>query len=52
MATAYREYLKTGVLERSDDDVKPDIPLYIETFELETIEKIPIPVSTMVPLTP
>ncbi|HHT54323.1 MAG TPA: hypothetical protein GX011_05265 [Clostridiales bacterium] len=55
MATAYREYLaKTGVLERlSDDDVKPDIPLYIETFgAIETIEKIlSIPVSTMVPLT-
>ena len=37
----------------SDDDVKPDIPLYIEIFEqFETIEKIiSIPVSTMVPLT-
>ncbi len=55
MATAYREYLaRTGVLNRlTDDDVKPDIPLYIETFgAMETIERIlSIPVNKMVPLT-
>ncbi|MGI6166853.1 MAG: DUF5696 domain-containing protein [Eubacteriales bacterium] len=55
MATAYREYLaRTGVLKRlTDDDVKPDIPLYIETFgAVETTERIlTIPVNTMVPLT-
>ncbi len=55
MAKAYREYLESkGILTRlTEDDVKEDIPLYIETFgAVETTKKIlSIPVSTMAPLT-
>ena len=43
MARAYRDYLmKNGTLTRlGDEDVKADIPLYIETFGVtQTIEKI------------
>jgi hypothetical protein len=55
MAVAYRDYLtESGVLtKKTSDDVKTDIPLYIETFgAIETTEKIlSIPVTVMAPLT-
>lgn len=55
MAKAYREYLESnGSLTRlTSDDVKDDIPLYIETFgALETTERfLSIPLSVMTPLT-
>ncbi len=55
MAEAYREYLiRTGELEAlKAEDVKEDIPVYIETFgTLETLEKImSIPVNVMTSLT-
>ncbi len=55
MAHAYQDYLVSiGDLERlTEDDIKEDIPLYIETFgALDTYEKImSIPVSVMTPLT-
>ncbi len=55
MAKAYRQYLEgKGVLSRlTKDDVKEDIPLYIETLgALETTEKfLSIPVDVMTPLT-
>ncbi len=55
MAKAYREYLEAkGVLTRlTSEDVKDDIPLYIETFgALETTEKfLSIPMDVMTPLT-
>ena len=55
MALAYRNYLvEKGVLTRlTSDDVKEDIPLYIETFgTIPTIEKfLSIPVTVMTPLT-
>ncbi len=55
MAKAYREYLESsGVLTRlTADDVKNQIPLYIETFgALETTERfLSIPVDVMAPLT-
>ena len=54
MALAYRHYLiKKGILTKlTDEDVKKDIPLYIETFgTIPTIEKIlSIPVTVMTPL--
>lgn len=55
MAQAYSDYMVSkGVLEKlTVDDVKEDIPLYIETFgTFETLEKImSIPVNVMTPLT-
>ncbi len=55
MAVAYREHLEaTGVLTRlTEDDVKEDVPLYIETFgALQTTERfLSIPVDVMTPLT-
>ncbi len=55
MAKAYREYLEAkGVLTRlKAEDVKENIPLYIETFgALETTEKfLSIPMDVMTPLT-
>ncbi len=55
MARAYSAYLvDKGVLKRlTEDDVKENIPLYIETFgTLETLEKIlSVPVNVMTPLT-
>ncbi len=55
MAKAYRDYLEgTGVLTKlTSEDVKEDIPLYIETFgALYTTERIlSIPVQVMTPLT-
>ncbi len=55
MAKAYREYLiNNGTLSKlTDDDVKADIPLYIETFgAIETTEKfMSIPYNTMKALT-
>ncbi len=55
MAKAYREYLEDkGVLTQlTADDVKSDIPLYIETFgAVETTERVlSVPVKTMAPLT-
>lgn len=56
MAEAYRDYLtKTGKLNDAltEDDVKEDLPLYIEVFgALETQETIAtIPVWVMTPLT-
>lgn len=55
MAKAYREYLENGeVLTRLDEeDVRDDIPLYIESFgALETTERfLSIPLKVMTPLT-
>ncbi len=55
MAKAYRSYLEsTGVLTRlTTENVKEDIPLYIETFgALTTTERfLSIPVEVMTPLT-
>lgn len=55
MAKAYRQYLEeAGVLTRlTENDVKKDIPLFIETFgAIWTVERIlTIPVDTMAPLT-
>ena len=55
MAFAYRDYLiENGVLTKlTADDVKKDIPLYIETFgAIPTVEKIlSVPVTVMTPLT-
>jgi hypothetical protein len=55
MAAAYRDYLiKKGELDAlTKDDIKEDIPVYVETFgTLETLEKImSIPVNVMTPLT-
>jgi len=55
MANAYRKYLeKEEILTRLDeDDVKEDIPLYIETFgsALTTKKVLSIPVDVMAPLT-
>ena len=55
MAAAYRDYLyATGNLEAlTQDDIKADIPVYVETFgTLETLEKImSIPVNVMTSLT-
>ena len=55
MAYAYRDYLvQNGVLTRlTEEDVKEDIPLYIETFgAMETVEKfLSIPVTVLTPLT-
>jgi quinol monooxygenase YgiN len=55
MAEAYRDYLEgSGVLTRlTEDDVKEDIPLYIETFGCTvTTEKfLSIPYDTEIPLT-
>ena len=55
MAFAYRDYLiNKGVLTKlTADDVKEDIPLYIETFgTIPTTEKIlSVPVTVMTPLT-
>ncbi|MBE6531359.1 MAG: hypothetical protein E7679_04645 [Ruminococcaceae bacterium] len=55
MAQAYRDYLeRTGVITRlTEQDVKEDIPVYIETFgAIETTKRVlSIPVSTMAPLT-
>ena len=52
---AVRDYwFKTGVLTRlTEEDVKEDIPLYIESFgALETLEKVlSVPVWVMTPLT-
>lgn len=55
MAVAYRDYLTSnGVIsKKTSDDIKNDIPLYIESFgSIETTEKImSIPVTVMSPLT-
>ncbi len=55
MAMAYREYLEgEGILTRlTSEDVKEQLPLYIETFgALYTTEKfLSIPVEVMTPLT-
>ena len=55
MAFAYRDYLiEKGILTKlTADDVKEDIPLYIETFgTIPTTEKIlSVPVTVMTPLT-
>ena len=55
MAKAYREYLVgNGVLTRlTEDDVKEDIPLYIETFGCTVTTKkfLSIPYDTEIPLT-
>ena len=55
MAEAYRDYLcNSGVLKAlTNDDIKADIPLYIEVFgALETQQTIAtIPVNMMTPLT-
>ncbi len=55
MAEAYRDYLvNNGTLTKlTDDDVKSDIPLYVEVFgTLETQQTIAtIPVNVMTPLT-
>ena len=55
MAKAYRDYLEeNGTLTRlTAEDVKEDIPLYVETFgALQTTEKfLSIPVNVMTPLT-
>lgn len=55
MAKAYRDYLvANGELEPlTDDEVKEDIPLYIESFgAIETIKRIAsIPVTVLSPLT-
>ncbi len=55
MAVAYRDYLiEKGILNKlTANDVKKDIPLYIETFgAIPTTEKIlSIPVTVMTPLT-
>ncbi len=54
MATAYREYLEgSGVLSRlTEEEVKDQIPLYIETFgAIETTKQIlSVPVTVKVPL--
>jgi len=54
MAIAYREYLEEkGILTKlTSDDIKEDIPLYIETFgAIETTEKfLSIPYNAMKPL--
>lgn len=55
MAKAYRDYLiDGGVLTKlTENDVKKDIPLYIETFgAIETTEKfLSVPYDSMKPLT-
>ncbi len=55
MAYAYRDYLVgNGTLTKlTEEDVKDDIPLYIETFgTMETVEKIlSVPVTVLTPLT-
>ncbi len=55
MAFAYRDYLiEKGILTKlTENDVKKDIPLYIETFgTIPTTEKIlSVPVTVMTPLT-
>jgi hypothetical protein len=55
MAKAYRDYLvNKGVLNKlTSEDVKSDIPLYIETFgAMETTERfLSIPFTVMTPLT-
>ena len=55
MAKAYRDYLiGKGVLNKlTSEDVKSDIPLYIETFgAMETTERfLSIPFTVMTPLT-
>ncbi len=55
MANAYRDYLvsKEILTKLTDEDVREDIPLYIETFgAIETTERIlSIPVEVMTPLT-
>ena len=55
MAAAYRDYLtNSGILQPlTKNDVKEDIPLYIESFgALETIERIlSIPITRMTALT-
>jgi len=54
MASAYRDYLleKGDLTTLTKDDVKEDIPAYIETFgTLETLEKVlSLPVNVMTPL--
>ncbi|MBR2346998.1 MAG: hypothetical protein IKA68_05290 [Clostridia bacterium] len=55
MAEAYRDYLVgNGILTRlTEEDVKEDIPLYIETFGCSVTTKrfLSIPYTTEVPLT-
>lgn len=55
MAVAYRDYLTSNgiISKKTSEDVKSDIPLYIESFgSIETTEKImSIPVTVMSPLT-
>ena len=55
MAKAYREYLESkGVLKRlTENDVKKDMPLYIETFGAIDAQKkiLSVPVTVSVPLT-
>ena len=54
MASAYSDYLvASGALSKlTEEDVKSDIPLFIETFgTIETLEKIlSVPVNVMTPL--
>ncbi len=55
MAVAYRDYLESNdiLTPLTEEDIKEDIPLYIESFgSLETVEKIlSIPVTRMTALT-
>ena len=55
MAKAYREYLEgLGILQRlTAEDIREDIPLYIETFgaAMTTKRVLSVPVTTMAPLT-
>lgn len=55
MAAAYRDYLeKNGVITRlSADDIKDDLPLYLETFgSIKTTERVlSFPVTVDTPLT-
>ncbi len=55
MAEAYRDYLySSGSLDAlTENDIKSDIPVYIQTFgALETLEKfLSIPINVMTPLT-
>ena len=55
MAEAYRDYLiEKGVLTKlEDEDVQPDIPLYMESFGALEVQKViaTIPMWVMTPLT-
>ena len=55
MAEAYRDYLvDKGILTKlEEDDVQPDIPLYMESFGALEVQKViaTIPMDVMTPLT-